>query len=292
MKRFRKRFIVLSLIVLLVVIFFVLAERSCRSNVALKGSDIETVAVLMPSVQEMLCYVGGQDSIVAISDHCVYPSSISRLPGIAGFKGIDFEALARIAPDAVFSNNVHDADKEKIESLGIKYYSFDDKSVKAIHDSMTRMKEILDLPDLINKKIEQFSNVFSQVLSEKKENALIIVGSSDGLKNIYVAGKGNIFSELLELAGFENAYKGEVEYPSLGAEELMRIDPDNIFILDERDGLKSNEKKRIVDQWGQLDLKALRRKNIFVINGNHVFIPGPRIVKLYDAIKKKKSEDI
>ncbi len=288
---FRKRFIVLSIIIFLVVIFFVLAERSCRSHENIKGSDIRTIAVLMPSIQEMLCYIGGEDLIVAVSDHSVYPENIRRLPKVAGFKGIDYEALARISPDAVFSNSVHDNDRERLESLGMSYYSFDDKSVKDIKESMLRMERLLGIKDN-EEKILTFSDVFNQKTPENGEDAIVVVGSSDGLKNIYVAGNNNIFSELLKIAGYKNGYKGNVEYPALGAEDLMRIDPENIFILDERNNIKKEEKVRMIKEWQKLDVKAVKRKNIFIINGDNVFIPGPRIIDLLEKIKKKKSEDI
>ena len=271
-------------IILCIALFFTYQ----RFDITKKNNSqkIRKIVTLIPSVQEIVSYIGGEEFIVGVSQHSVWPESIKSKEKIAGFSGVDYEKLSKLAPDIVIDSGMVKDASEKLEKMGIKYLQLKENSVQDILDSMLLLGKELGLEKNAQKKVNDIKKTIEQIKARdnRKEKMLITVGHSDELKNLYIAGKDNLFDELISLAGFINGYEGKIMYPSLSAENVVGIDPDIVVILNEAEEISEKQKQEIINPWLKLPVKASKNKKIFVLNGNHVFIPGPRFIKILKSL--------
>jgi ABC-type Fe3+-hydroxamate transport system substrate-binding protein len=177
--------------------------------------NITKIVTLIPSVQEIVSYIGGEHLIVGVSQHSAWPESIKNKEKIAGFSGVDYERLSKLAPDIVIDSGMVKEASEKLGKMGIKYIQLKENSVQDILDSMLILGKELGLEKNAQKKVDEIKSAIDKIRAEddKGHKMLITVGHSDELKNLYIAGKDNLFDELISLAGFVNGYEGQIMYP-------------------------------------------------------------------------------
>jgi iron complex transport system substrate-binding protein len=102
---------------------------------------------------------------------------------------------------------------------------------------------------------------------------------------IYAAGPGSFADELLREAGGDNVVVAGGAYPTLGLEQLLRLDPD--VILDgsgDTPGASRVAAKRDDPGWSKL--RALRAGRVRALAASVVLRPGPRIAEGLAAVAK------
>jgi ABC-type Fe3+-hydroxamate transport system substrate-binding protein len=117
---------------------------------------------------------------------------------------------------------------------------------------------------------------------DKTTPGVLVIGREKGtLQNITVAGSDTYLNELWRIVGGENSYTDlPTRYGAINLESLLLRDPEVIIEFDmNRD--RGIYRTDLTSEWDFLkNLKAVKNGNIFVIGGNHTFIPGPRLVLL------------
>lgn len=243
-------------------------------------ADIKRVVSMMPSITQTIIFLGAEDRLVGISEHDNYPESIDRLPKIASFSGVNYELLVKLNPDMVFLSNVQIKDVNKLKALNIKYTVIKSDSIEDIFSNIVKIGKILEIKDTLN-KLKQLKKEYLLIRAKSIENkrVLMVIGNSMGeLKNIYIAGNNSFLGEILAKLDYENAYKGNVLYPKVSLEDIIKMRPDVIVLLNEKNKLSNSEKYRLKLPW--LDLRDyLPDVKIVILSGDYVFIPGPRFIK-------------
>ncbi|MCK9224767.1 MAG: helical backbone metal receptor [Candidatus Muirbacterium halophilum] len=252
----------------------------------LNSSKVTKIITLVPSVQEMVSSIDGEKLIIGVSNHSVWPESIKKVEKIAGFSGVDYERLSKLSPDIVFDSGMIKEASKKLEKIGIKYVELKENSVDDILNSIKIIGNEIGLKNNAERKIKEIKSIISKFKKNPKKNEkmLIVVGCSDELKNLYIAGKNNLFDELITLSGYNNGYEGEILYPCLSAENLVNINADVVVILNEKEKISNKEKEEIIKPWMKLPINASKNGRIHILNGNGVFIPGPRFVQTLEKL--------
>jgi ABC-type Fe3+-hydroxamate transport system substrate-binding protein len=109
---------------------------------------------------------------------------------------------------------------------------------------------------------------------------------SGTIGKIFLAGPRTFYSELIARAGGENAVADSAfTYPSFAGEGVIHLAPD--IIIDLMASNKSMDPKRISDDWKELGmLPAVKLGAVYALTGNHVSIPGPRIVQIFNDLHR------
>ena len=90
--------------------------------------------------------------------------------------------------------------------------------------------------DILTEEIEnRIEQVMLNVDHTVSPRILVVIERTVGtgsLSDIYVAGRGTLYNELIWYAGGVNAYAGpDIDYPVLSAEGLLQLNPDIIIDL-------------------------------------------------------------
>lgn len=116
---------------------------------------------------------------------------------------------------------------------------------------------------------------------------MVAIGRNMGsatMEDVYIAGEDGFFSEMIRLAGGENAYdRDDVRFPIVTAEGILRINPaaiiDMVTDLEEQ-GLTRED---VVRQWQSVaQAQAVRSGRVHVLTGDYIVIPGPRFVRIVE----------
>ncbi|MFA5479966.1 MAG: ABC transporter substrate-binding protein, partial [Candidatus Muiribacteriota bacterium] len=200
-------------------------------------------------------------------------------------QGINYEKIALISPQYVLLTDALRETKENFEKMGINFVELKDNTVDEILNSIIEVGRLVDYEKNARKLVEEIKKKLtilekkSEKIKERNKKVLIVVGFSGELKNLYVAGKNNFLNEIIEKIGYQNAYSGELIYPSLSAEDIIKINPDAVIILDERTEIADVEREAVRKEWSKIDINANKNGKVGIINGDYVFLPGPRFIQ-------------
>jgi ABC-type Fe3+-hydroxamate transport system substrate-binding protein len=103
-------------------------------------------------------------------------------------------------------------------------------------------------------------------------------------QNIYISGNDGFYSEMIKLAGGENAYGGSIPNPAVSFESIISMNPQIIIdILPPANA--SIDGEIIKKQWQNLsNIDAIKNNRIYVFAEAYMSIPGPRFINIIEKI--------
>src|SRR5690606_29277795 len=109
---------------------------------------------------------------------------------------------------------------------------------------------------------------------------------------IYAGGPDEWYDTLLTMTGGRNAYEGDVRFPELSVESVLRMDPEVVLELapnlDEQ-GLTADDVRA---EWDTLpQVTAVKNRRIHVLDGDYIATPGPRFVQVLEDMARALHPD-
>ncbi len=251
------------------------------------------IVSLSPSTTEILYALNMEDRVVGVTDFCNYPPEAKQKTRLGGFLDPNFEAIASLKPDMVFILPEQQNVRNFLKEMKIPFRIVNNKTVadilgaiKIIGNVCRVQKRALALIDSLAGRVEKIRKLTQ---GKSRPKVLVSIGRSIGngtLADIYAAGENTYYSELIRIAGGQNALQNKsVAYPLLSGEGLVKLNPDiivDIIFGAAKDSLAVEAAKK---DWQQLpQIKAVRENQIFVINASYAVIPGPRFIRLLDTL--------
>ncbi|MCF7855419.1 MAG: helical backbone metal receptor [Candidatus Pacebacteria bacterium] len=263
------------------------------------GTSPLRIVSLAPSLTEILFALDLGGQVVGVTDFCDYPKAALEKPKVGGFYDANYEQIASLRPSLVVVLKEHEEARKHCRALGIDYLEVDNRSVAAILTSIRTIGERCgaedEARDLVRTLRDRIEVVREQAANRGRINTLVCIGRAMGsgrIKDVYVAGKGTLYDELLSLAGGVNAYTGRLEYPTVGAEGIVRMNPEVVIDLaadlDEK-GLRPED---VRGEWRALPMiDAVHKNRIHILTGDYVTVPGPRFVLLLEDMARAMTEE-
>jgi iron complex transport system substrate-binding protein len=264
---------------------------SGRSEVPLgpPGGSARIVS-LAPSVTELLFELGLGDRVVGVTTYCVYPPEARTKPQIGGYYDPNYEALTAARPDLVVTVPEHVEVRKELDKLGLKSLTVDHSSIRGILASVRTIGDATGCPEraaALHQRLEDMIRKIGERNARRpRRRVLISVGRMAGdasMNRITVCGRAGYFEELIGLAGGVNAMEGEIPFPALSAEGVLKTNPDVIIDLWPDLKEKGIDPESVRRQWASIPgLKA----RVHVVGENYVMIPGPRVVLLLEDLSR------
>ncbi len=253
----------------------------------------ERIISTAPSITETVFAVGAGDKLVGVSKFCSYPPQAGRLPKVGGLLDPAGEAIVRLNPDLVIVLEENNKFRQDLSNGGYRVMAVNHKSIPGIITSVEtigkacgREDEGLRLAGSMRRKIEQLEA--AQNPENHRPKVIVSVGRNAGngqLGKVYIAGKDNYYDEMIRLAGGVNAYEGDIRYPAVSIEGLLRMNPEVIIdlVTGYRDqGLK---KESLLGEWVEVrGTRAFETGHIHVMGEDFWTLPGPRFVKIVEEL--------
>lgn len=199
---------------------------------------VERVAILDNGTIEILKALGVSDRLVgnhsANVDNPLY-SELKDVPVVATYSEVNYEKLAEVRPQVVFSSvRAHGVvdEQEHLQGFRIKDIKLNLRNPEVIKDEVLLLGNMFgkeekaqELVDFYNKYEELIASRVEQVAPEDRPTVFVEYHAGD----FHTGGPGSRFYEQTVLAGAVNIASGLSEEPQVSAEWVAEQNPDVIL---------------------------------------------------------------
>ena len=183
---------------------------------------------LVPSLTETLFDLGAGDSVVAITDFCIFPPHL-ELPRVGGTKNPRIDEIRAIAPDIVHMNFEENL-RRHAEAIGgfARVHVTEPKSVDDVIALIGELGELYDRRERAKELVEELRGELEAMPRRAFTFACPI------WKDPWMWCGGDTYvSRLVEAAGGTNVLAARERYPQIAFDEVMALHPEVVFLPDE-----------------------------------------------------------
>lgn len=245
------------------------------------------VVSLAPSLTEMVCAVGGMDTLVGRTSACDYPPEVSAIKVIGGFGAPSMELLTAASPTVVIEIDLDDQTVgRKIRNAGLRLE----------HVTCRRLDDIPTAIETVGTLIDRREQALALADDLKQKIAALRVraGSETNRPSVYVeiwhdplmtAGTNAFLSELVYLAGGRNIGDDVAkDYFQVSPEWVVAKDPDIILCL--YLSKQGSAKAAVMNRNGWASVKAVHRGTVYDgLNNDLILRPGPRVLQSIESLR-------
>lgn len=278
-----------------IIVLFVLSASvllGCKSKGTIQRT-VKTVSRIVscaPSITETLVALGLGDKIVGATSYCKYPPQLD-IQKIGGYSDINMEKVISLKPDVVILQKEHQKQRDFLTRFGIDVISIDNKTISSICSSFVLIGYFCDAKRAADSIVEVFRNSLQSKpdLSEAPKVLLCVGREGFGggtVQSAFIVSRAAFYNEIIEASGGINAYQDSLpHYPKVSREGLIALAPD--IIIDLASSMSVWSCSTLVADWNSLNmLPAVRNGKVFCIAADYCTVPGPRILLLYQDLRK------
>jgi len=236
------------------------------------------VVALTPSASELVAAVGAAGMLVGVDDFSTYPPEVAGLPRVGSFLAPNLEAILRLTPDVVITDDIHQDLEATLRDAGIDTLTCDMHALGDVLRGLERIGARLGRADAARAAIDQIEAAVDAAGTRRRDRAprvlAVIDHEAGGLANLVAAGTGSWLDELLAIVGARNVLAGAgVRYPKISAEEILRAAPD--VIIDVTHGAGAAD---VSATWSDVaSVPAVANRRVVILPGPYMMAPSPRI---------------
>jgi iron complex transport system substrate-binding protein len=253
----------------------------------------QRVIALAPHVTEMIYAAGGGERLVAAVDYSDYPEAAKKLPRVGSNRQIDMERVAALKPDliVIWMHGSSERQIDQIRALGIPLYHSEPKKLDDIASNLSRIGKLLGTEAAAEPAAAALRAKIAALNSTYSRRAPVRLFYQFWNKPLYTLNGEHIISDAARICGGENVFaRLKVTAPVVNIEAVLQEDPEVIVS-------GSTAPDGGLDLWKPFpNMNAVKRGNLFQVDGNLLNRSGPRMIdgaaalceKLEQARQKRK----
>lgn len=239
----------------------------------------QRIVSLAPSITEILYFLGLGEKVVGVTQFSNYPPEAASRPKVGSYVKLNVESIIGLAPDlAIGTVDGNSASAVNIlEQAGIKVYLVNPRSVMDAVATIPLIGMVCGAGREADAAAEGLKRRIEKVKRTTEGTARPKVFLQINLRPIMSVNRNTFHHDVIHAAGGINVTANEsLNYPRVGIEEVIRIDPDVIVISSmERGG--EYEKARI-EWFNWKAIKAVKEGRVHLIDSDLLDRPSPRLV--------------
>jgi iron complex transport system substrate-binding protein len=276
----------------------VLALLALSSSPPARGGAADSappqrVVSLVPAVTEMLFAIGAGARIVGVSSFDSYPPEVGRIARVGGLIDPDVERILSLRPDLVIVYGTQEDLPRQLARAGIALFVYRHGGLadvtRTMRDLGRRVGNAVQA-DGVTARIEaDLAGIRTRVESRPRPRTLIVFGREPlSLRNLYASGGVGFLHDMLEVAGGTNIFANlRRESVRVNMESLLAARPEVVLDLRVDEGLSPGRLRQERDLWNRLPaIPAVRSGRVHVLTGQHLVVPGPRVVGVVEAMAR------
>lgn len=237
------------------------------------------IVSLVPSQTEYIIDLIGTDTshqVVGRTKFCVHPQDkVKGILRVGGTKQVDVDKVRNLAPDIIIINKEENT-KEIQKELRDICPTFTTE-VKNLADAFSSMNDIAHLLQFDAKGKQIIEHIKSNIsIPHTFKHATYLIW-----KDPYMTIGGDTFiNDMMSRAGFINAFSDHERYPIVTFEDILKEDPDYIFLSSEPYPFKEQH----IEEFQSLDIP------VKIVDGEMFSWYGSRLLKSWLYFEKLRSE--
>jgi iron complex transport system substrate-binding protein len=280
-------------ILYLILLYILFISQHCNRSQVEAVKERRMIS-LSPFITEIIYALKQEEDLIAVSDFCSFPPEARNKVKIGGLLDPNIEKMIALNPTLILGQPAHDRLKQELKKLGLNIIMVSNEDVSDIYKAIDTLGFYLNCSLRATQLIAAIQDSLRQICAgiQKKDSvtAMLIVGREAGsLRNITVAGRNTFIGEMWELAGGKNLYSDLTSrYSLVSLESILIRNPDLIIEFDPA-GERMVKREVITEEWEIVkQVRAIKKGNLFLVSGEHIFIPGPRFYLLAQDFTKLK----
>jgi iron complex transport system substrate-binding protein len=249
------------------------------------------VVTMAPNLTEIVFALGAGKRLVAVSDYSEHPPEARALPRLGGFLNPDVEQVLARRPDLVILRDYSAALEEKLAAFQVPVLRVRDegiadilKAIRAVGKALGEERRGEALAGSIERELDAYRK---RPEPARRPRVLLVAGRSPGtLQDLYAPGAGTFLDDLIRLAGGANLFgDSRIPYPKVSKEEVISRDPE--VIIEPVTATSYAGSPPDPADWQALGgVSAVRHGRVRILAGDHLLIPGPRLVEALRDIER------
>jgi iron complex transport system substrate-binding protein len=248
---------------------------------------------LAPNVTEMIFAIGAGDRLVGVSSFDEYPPEVKRIARVGGLLDPDLERIFALQPDLAIVYASQRELLDKLEHAGIETFPYRHGGVADIMNVMRALGTRLGVEAQADQAASQIDSgldrVRHRVAGRGRPRVLLVFGRERGtLRGIYASGGVGFLHDLVEIGGGTDVF-ADITRESVQAstEVILARAPDVIVEIHGADVLSAEAAAREAAAWSGLPgVPAVQHHRVYVLSGQELVTPGPRIVQAAERISR------
>ena len=246
------------------------------------GSSTSRVILFAPNLIETAWVLGYGSRIVAITDYCIWPQELSKLPAVGGAVDPNLERILALRPSLLVVEG-ESAELTRLAAYsGISLARVNmDKDLSSIFAGFARLDSLLGskawpgAEELSRRVAGELEAVRKAVPWKRRPRVLLSLGhDSASLAQLWTTGSDGFLEELLEIAGGQALDSSGVSgYYGLSLERLLANPPEVVLELRPGESFDPGRRRELVRIWREAGVTA----PVEVLTFDGLLIPGPRI---------------
>lgn len=278
--------VMMGLTAWLVISSHVFAQRNATDD---RGERVQLseparrVITLSPHATELVFAAGAGAHIVATVNASDFPSAARALPRIGEGLQPDPERILRLRPDLLIGWQA--SQFSSLKSLRIPVFLTAPKTLADIPHTIEKLGILFDTHDIAQPRAAALTLKLEQFKSTPPPALPVRVFLQVGETPEYSLNKKHLLSQVIEACGGINVFGTAAAIaPKISDESVLAQRPD--LVLLGRIGASAQPQADATAQqyWSRLGLPAARAGQIYVMDSDVLYRPGPRLIEAAQAI--------
>jgi len=244
------------------------------------------IVAMAPHVTELLFAAGGGAKIVGAVSYSDYPEAAKRIPKIGSNRQIDMERVIAMKPDliVVWMHGSSERQVEELRALGIPMFHSEPRKLDDIAASLQKMGKLMGTEAVAEPAAAKLRNELAALSVRYAKRPPVRMFYQVWDKPLYTLNGAHIVSDAIRVCNGVNIFAAlKVTAPIVNVEAVLQEDPEAIFSTGE-----GSQNDGGVTLWKPYaNMTAVKRNNLFRIDGNLLNRAGPRMVAGTAALCEK-----
>jgi iron complex transport system substrate-binding protein len=246
----------------------------------------QRIVAMAPHVTELLFAAGGGAKIVGAVSYSDYPEAAKRIPNIGSNRQIDMERVIAMKPDliVVWMHGSSERQVDELRALGIPMFYSEPRKLDDIAASLQKMGKLMGTEAVAEPAAAALRKELGALRAKYASRPPVRMFYQVWDKPLYTLNGAHIVSDAIRACNGVNIFAPlKVTAPIVSVEAVLQEDPEAIFSTGE-----GSRNDGGVDLWKPFtNMTAVKRNNLFRIDGNLLNRAGPRMVAGTAALCEK-----
>lgn len=250
-------------------------------------AEVHRIVALAPNLSEIVYALGAQDRLVAVSNYSDSPPEAKSKPRIGMPMNPNLEAIVAAHPDIVLitteGNRRETADE--LARLGIAVYATNPHSVESMLESIEHIGGVIgamaEAESVVANLRQRLNTLQTKLANVAVARVFFVVGENP----LISLGQHTFIADALRYAGAQSAVHAKQDWPQIGLEEVVRLNPDYLVFASSGFGGEDSTAEQLAElrsEAGWRELAAVREGRVVVVS-DEIDLPAPGLI---DAIEK------
>jgi len=256
------------------------------------------IVSLVPALTEMLFAIGAGPQVIAVSSFDEFPPQVKSLPRVGALLDPDMERILALRPDLVLSYGSQTDVQAQLARANIRVFSYRHAGLNGIFTTLKDLGAAVGRPADAERLARDIRGGLDAIQARvrgrpKPKTLLVFERDPASLRSVYVSGGVGFLHDMLGIAGGVNVFADvarESVQPSI--ETMLARSPDVILEVRATGLLAAADVAQAKRVWGALaSVPAVKQGRIDILTGEHLVVPGPRVVQGTEAFARALHPD-